>query len=82
MAGATKKAAGYIQVKLIADDRNSQTWSGWSQRWVDLLIVSEDIGRSKRVKTPEVWLEIRKSKSSGKPIKMWTVDAKGESEDE
>ena len=74
----SKKAAGYIQVKLIPADRNGQTWSGWSQRWVDLLIVSEDDRQSKRDKNPEVWLEIRKSKSSGKPIKQWTVDAKGE----
>ncbi|XP_003743591.1 uncharacterized protein LOC100906646 [Galendromus occidentalis] len=76
MAGATKKATGYIQVKLIPDDRNSQTWTGWCQRWVDLLVVSEDSGRSKREKIPEVWLEVRKSKNSGKPIKVWTVDAK------
>ncbi|OQR68439.1 hypothetical protein BIW11_12913 [Tropilaelaps mercedesae] len=76
MADVTKKAGGYVQVKLIAADRTSQTWSGWSRRWVDLLVVKQDADVSKKKTFTEAWMEVRKSQGSGKPIKMWTIDAK------
>lgn len=77
MTDVTKKAGGYSQVKLIPADRNGQTWSGWATRWLDILVVKNNSSKTKDDSTIEVWLEVRKSASSAKPIKMWTIDSKG-----
>ncbi|XP_022693218.1 uncharacterized protein LOC111262881 isoform X2 [Varroa jacobsoni] len=76
MGDVTKKAGGYVQVKLIPSDRSGQTWSGWARRWVDLLLVKKDSMKTKKETFIEAWIEVRKKKSSAKPIKMWTIDAK------
>lgn len=78
MGDVTKKAGGYVQVKLIPSDRSGQTWSGWARRWVDLLLVKKDSMKTKKETYIEAWIEVRKKKSSARPIKMWTIDAKGE----